>query len=60
MVTYLEYQNYLPLMELAYINLRPRDMLIISSGCKKTKLGLPSQKKLKSAGKSFICLNFEF
>ena len=33
MVTGLEYQNYLELMEPGYINWSPRDASIISSGC---------------------------
>ena len=38
MVTNLEYQNYLQLMEPGYLNLSPRDASTISSGCAKTKV----------------------
>ena len=47
-VTSLEYQNYLQLMEPEYINLSPRDAPIISSGCAKTK-----HTKNKKRGKKF-------
>ena len=40
--TNLEYKNFLQLMEPGYININPRDTSIISSGCAKAKLDLPS------------------
>ena len=39
---FIEHQNYLELMELGYTMLRPSDVSIISRGCSKFKLGLPS------------------
>ena len=46
-VTNLEYQNYLPLVEPGYINLNPRDALMNSRDCAKTKLVLSSKKNKK-------------
>ena len=55
MVTGLEYQNYLELMEPGYINWSPRDASIISSGGARRTI-LKEQKR----GKGFICLIFNF